>query len=92
MADLTVSPTALRAAAERVERVVDTLRERADEIELPTHPGPAELLARRYGEVHADHQDALAALVGRLRDDAANLRAAANRYEDTECQNTITLD
>jgi hypothetical protein len=93
MAYLMVSTTGLRGAADRIEGAAAELggiRDRLDGSDLPPRPGPIDLLARRHGELHAAHTDALAALAGQLRDDAAKLRTAADRYEDTECQNTIS--
>lgn len=93
MAYLMVSAAALRAAAGRIEGTATELggiRDRLQDTELPAQPGAIDLLARQYCELHAAHSDALAALAGQLRDDAAALRTAAGRYEDTECQNTIS--
>jgi hypothetical protein len=95
MADLTVSVSALRGAADRIEDAVTALADLARHVDLPDLPAqpgePGELLTRRYAELRAEHADALTALVDRLRDDAARLRASANRYEDTEWQNTIAF-
>jgi len=95
MADLTVSVSALRGTADRIEDAATALADlpqRVDTPDLPAQPGdPGELLARRYAELRAEHADALTALVDRLRDDAARLRANAHRYEDTEWQNTIAF-
>lgn len=94
MTQLTVSATALRGAAERIEQAVTALggiRERLGEPEAPSRTGATELLAYRYGDLFEDHTAALAGMIETLRDDAAKLRAAANSYEDTECRNTINL-
>jgi hypothetical protein len=92
MADLTVSVSALRGAADRIEDAARALTGLPQLPDLPPQPGgPGELLARRYTELHAEHADALTALVDRLREDAARLRTNAHRYEDTEWQNTIAL-
>jgi uncharacterized protein YukE len=93
MTQLTVSATALRGAAERIEAALEELggiHGRLAEHGLPARSGPTELLAYRYAELFADHTSTLAAMIETLRDDAAKLRRSATRYEDTECQNTIS--
>jgi hypothetical protein len=48
-----------------------------------------ELLRRSHADLLADQHAVLAGLAGALRADAGRLRQAADRYQDTECQNTV---
>jgi len=49
------------------------------------------LLRREYRELLADQHQVLTGLATELHADADRLRRAAERYEDTECQNTIEI-
>jgi hypothetical protein len=92
MADITVEPAALRAAATRIEQsvsVLDAARDRLAGAEVTSAASPIALLLRGYGELRADQETLLRTLAADLRDDAHKLRLVADRYEDTECRNTI---
>jgi hypothetical protein len=49
------------------------------------------LLRRGYGELLADQHHVLTGLAVELHADADRLRRVADRYEDTECQNTTEI-
>jgi len=92
MADIRVEPAALHDTATRIEQTlaaVDAVRGRLAAAGLDDGSTQAELLRRAHGELLAEQQDGLRALSDALRDDAHRLRRAADRYEDTECRNTI---
>jgi hypothetical protein len=96
MPDITVEPVALRAAAARTEQSLAALEAARDRL-AGAPPGPAagtaaavtELLRRSHADLLADQHAVLAGLAGALRADAGRLRQAADRYQDTEFQNTI---
>jgi uncharacterized protein YukE len=92
MADITVEPAALRAAATRIEQAlaaIDAVRGALAGAALDIPSAATGLLQRGYGDLHADQQATLRALSDSLGDDADGLRRAADRYEETECRNTI---
>jgi hypothetical protein len=96
MPDITVEPAALRAAAARIEQSLAAVEAARDRLTGAT-PAPAagptagltELLRRGHADLLADQHTVLGGLAGTLREDAGRLRQAADRYQDTERQNTI---